>query len=126
MVAARTLATSDVAQAQDRTLEHCCKLLSDVSEGKGPTGAALGKMGTFPKRFLKRKEMCCIMNASDNDNAHGHKQALLGGPALQARWTMCEARSAANSEFVQEPVDLKCFRQFRWMLTAAQETTLQE
>ena len=66
------------------------------------------------------------MNASENDNAHGCKKALLGGPALQARWMMCEARSAANSEFVQEPVDLKCFRQFRWMLTPAQETTLQE
>ena len=66
------------------------------------------------------------MNASENDNAHGCKKALFGGPALQARWMMCEARSAANSDIVLEPVDLKCFRQFRWMLTPAQETTLQE
>ena len=130
VVAARTLATSDVAQAQDRALEQelssCCNLLSDVNEGIGPKGNAFGKMGTFYKRFLKRVEFVCIMNESENDNAHGCKTVLFGGPALQARWMMCEARSAANSEFVQEPVDLKCFRQFRWILTPAQETILQE
>lgn len=75
VTATRTLATSDVVQAQDRTLEQelssCCNLLSDVNGSKGPTGAELGKMGTFPKRFLKRVENLCIMNASENDNAHG-------------------------------------------------------
>ena len=122
-VAARTLASGDIALAQRKSLQNsltgACRFLEDVSEGRGPTSEELGKMGDYLLQFSKRSEFCCVV-VPDAVMVDGGKaavqQPLYGADALRYRYDRCAAATG-----VRESADLREFRSFRWLLSEAED-----
>ena len=117
--AARTLATGPVAMAQRKSviddLSNAANALLDIGTCSGPTKDELQAMSHWLQCFHKRAENFGHVYAEDED-AGGEKtrRSLFGRDAILYRWKMCCSQAAG----CQDPVDMKEFRTFRWMLNA--------
>ena len=117
--AARTLATGPVAMAQRKSviydLSNAANALLDISTCSGPTKDELQAMSHWLQCFHKRAENFCHAYAEDED-AGGKKtrRSLFGRDAMLYRRKNCCSQTAG----CQDPVDMKEFRTFRWMLDA--------
>ena len=126
-MAARTLATGQVATAAgketERELISVVNLLSDVADGKSPAGSETAKMSEFHILCLKKAEIFCVVKIDVPmvDSQKVKRRQLIGSAALDA----VVARSEEN-KLGPENADLKVMRQFRWMLTPARNSTLDE
>ena len=118
--AARTLATGPVAMAQRKSviddLSNAANALLDISTCSGPTAAELQAMSHWLQCFHKRAENFCHVYADDEDAGGGKKtrRSVFGRDAMLHRWKNCCTQTAG----CQDPVDMKEFRTFRWMLDA--------
>ena len=121
VVATRLLATGEIACAQVKplmdSLNAAANSLIDVQEARAPTALELSKMEDFVQTFLKRAEWYCHVVAEqvDVEGKIVSKKTLFGHDALLWRYVKCQETMG-----VQDPQDLKCFRQFTWMLTDVQ------
>lgn len=119
VVAARMVATGEIATAQKKVLQDVLNavadLLSDVCEGRGPSAAQMGQMCEYTVQFLKRCEQISVFVDCEEVDGHVVRTTLLGQAALMRRFELC-----TEKEGVQDPKDLREFRSFCWMLIAEQ------
>ena len=121
VVAARLLATGDVATAQTKALmdklNAAVNILVDISEARGPTCKQLMKMAEFTQRVVKKAEAFCHTYAEDFDAAKKlvSRRTLYGQEGINHVFARCTLVSG-----VQDAADLKMFKMFAWMLTESQ------
>ena len=95
-------------------------LLTDVSEGRGPSPIELGKMGDYVVTFAKRVENFCWIDMHEI-GAKTMPDTLFGPEAIEWRFNKCE-----NEEGVKDGQDLREFRAFQWLLTPVQIVKMNE
>ena len=95
-------------------------LLTDVSEGRGPSPIELGKMGDYVVTFAKRVEDFCWIDMHEI-GAKTMPDTLLGPEAIEWRFNKCE-----NEEGVKDGQDLREFRAFQRLLTPEQIVKMNE
>ena len=95
-------------------------LLTDVSEGRGPSPIELGKMGDYVVTFAKRVENFCWIDMHEI-GAKTMPDTLFGPEAIEWRFNKCE-----NEEGVKDGQDIREFRAFQWLLTPVQIVKMSE
>ena len=96
------------------TLHNAVNLLSDVSEGRGPTAGELAKIREFNVQVAKCAEGFAHVIVEEYDlllRKQG-KKALFGKPAVEYCFGKCQ-----HMVGVKESEDLMSFRMFAWVLS---------
>ena len=114
-----------VATAQKLSLQKELRapinLLSEIDQGRGPTSAEAGKMSLWCSCVLKKAENFTVFEDEVVEQGVTRTKTFVGAEALQRRYD----RAAAVAG-VKEASDLKEFRAFAWMLSAAQAKSVNE
>ena len=127
IVAARTLATGQVATAAGKETEQelisVVNLLSDVADGKSPPGVEIAKMSEFHILCLKKAENFCVVkiDVPVTDSQKVRRKQLIGAAALDAVFSRSQENKSGPDN-----ADLKVMRQFRWMLTPKMNSMLDD
>ena len=118
---ARTISQSDGVEAAGKTLQReltgLVNLLQDCSEGRSPSAMEVVRMSGFSTIFLKGCENLCVAYAVVADGMTKKKVEKFGQDAINYKYQMClDAENVAS----RDPLDLRDFRRFQWMLSAEQ------
>ena len=124
LVAAKLISGGDLVATQKKSsinvLNSAVSLLTDVSEGRGPSPVELGKIGDYVVTFAKRVENLCWIDMHEI-GAKTMPDTLFGPEAIEWRFNKCE-----NEEGVKDGQDLREFRAFQWLLTPVQIVKMNE
>ena len=124
LVAAKLISGGDLVATQTKSLinvlNSAVSLLTDVSEGRGPSPIELGKMGDYVVTFAKRVENLYWIDMREI-GAKTMPDTLFGPEAIEWRFKKCE-----NEEGVKDGQDLREFRAFQWLLTPEQIVKMHE
>ena len=116
--AGRLLLSGETITAQkvslQKDLRHALDLLTEISDGRGPTAAEVSNMSLWCQMFLKQAEHFCQWSEYVQDDKSPSRltmKKITGADALPRRFLGAKATKG-----IKAPEDLKEFRSFAWLL----------
>jgi hypothetical protein len=123
VVACKKLSHGDVVLAAGsglcRELQGVVNLLQDCIDCHSPSAIEVSRMSSFSILFVKKCENFCRCDAyvADSAGIKSKRVELQGKAAITARFDRCLQAELG----MKDPLDIKEFRMFKWMLSSEQQ-----